>query len=151
QVLYLLANTAVVQVALRLAVAAERVEIDRERHLEDLAGVADNEDRADGMPLAALPADLARQVHHQPQRFERAERLEFAQLARVQPLEVLVEVHDAEAVDRLGRAVDEIDAVVQDDDVRTGPDLFVGNGVQESGAHALLDRHWLRVEFEDDA
>ena len=70
-VLDLLSNAPVANVALLPAVPAEGIEIERLAHRHHLFGVADDEHGADGLALPALPADFSRQVNHGPEHLQR--------------------------------------------------------------------------------
>ena len=145
----LLADALVAGVALITGVAAERVEVEETRNLLHLPRVADDEDRADRLPLAALAADLFRQIDDGPEHIEFDRFPERPQVLVSHRLEVFADVDDAEAIDRFGGVVVGRDAVVQHDDVGPRLQQFVGHSVQERVAHALVRRLQFPVEFDD--
>src|SRR5262249_12897005 len=118
EILDLLANFLVTQVAFRLAVAAKRIEVDGPRKGMDFACITHDEDRSDRVPLPSFAADFCRQVHHQPQRLQGNQRVELTKIACGEPLKVLVQMHDTYTIDWLGHTVLERHAVVKYDDVR---------------------------------
>src|SRR5262249_52054202 len=111
-VLDLLADLAVTDIALGPAVAAERIEVDRPGHGQDLPRIANHEHGADRLALAALPANLCRQVHDGPQGFQRYLRVEPAQLLGAETFQVFAQVDDTQAVDVLRLSLFRLDAVV---------------------------------------
>ena len=110
-------------------------------HGQHLARVADDEHGADRLALAAFPADLGGQVHDGPQRFQRHLRVELAQVLGAEPFQVLAQMDDAQAVDRLLRCHRRLDAVVEGDDV--GP--VRSFSLATASSRARLMRSWVGV------
>jgi hypothetical protein len=119
---------------------------DRRQHL---AGVADDQDGADRLPLATLAADLGGQVDDRPQHVQRGRVAEHAQVLRGHPLQVLAQVDDAEAIHRLGGVLQGGDAVVEGDDVRPGLELLLGRRPSAERVHPLLGGQRLGFEVDD--
>ena len=92
-----LAHAEVADVALLAKVALERVEPQLAGPGHHVAGIADDDQRADGLSLAALAADLDGDVDDRLQGLERDRRLERPQVARGEPLEVFAQPDDAQA------------------------------------------------------
>src|SRR5262249_52416435 len=148
-VLDLLAHRGVADVALRMTVAAEGVEVHRPRHRQHLSGIADDEHGTDRVPFAPLPSDLRGQLDDGPPRLQRHLRVEPAQVLRTQPLQVFPQVNDTETVYGFGVLLADLDAVVQSDDVRALVQLVGADGFEQGQAHPLLRRRRSRVNVED--
>ncbi len=105
------------------------------RHLQHLAVVADDEHGAHRLPLAAVAADLDRQVNDEPQRLERDGRLQASEIAGRQLGQVLGEVDEADRIDHRP-LVDGIDG----DDAVPRLQQVVGNRLQQGLAELQLAR-----------
>ena len=86
-----------------------------------------------GLPFAALAADLDRQIDHRLQRLQRHARFELPQVAGGQPAEVLVELDEADRVDRI-----DLEAAVDHDHAGPGREDLAGHAGQQ-GLRQLLD------------
>ena len=103
--------------------------------VQHLAGVADDEHRADRLSLAAFAADLDGQVDHGLERLQRHAGFELPQVAGGQPAEVLVELDEADRVDRI-----DLEAAIDDDDAGPGCEDFAGHAGQQGLGQLLDDR-----------
>src|SRR5947209_224442 len=86
----------------------------------------------------ALVALLMAEADDGAEGVQRHVRLEAAEVARGELLEVLAEVDDAEGVDRLGGVGGDLDAVVEHDDVGAVAELLAADGLEQDQAEALL-------------
>ena len=109
------ADAGVVQVAFLAAVALHRIEAGRAAAGQHLARVADHEQRAHRLALAPVAADLDGQVDDDLQRIERHAGFQLPQVAAGEPVEVLVQVDDAQRIDRIG-----VEAAVEGDHAGAG-------------------------------
>ena len=124
-----LADLGVGQVPLGAAVAAQRIEAHRPAEAQHLAMVADDEQRADRLALAAFAADVDRQIDDRLERVERNAGLELPQVADRQLAQVLAQADDAERIDHR-----RLEAAVHGDDRRPGRQQFVGHRFQAGPA-----------------
>src|SRR5271157_2160075 len=88
-----LTNAGVADVALLAAIALKRVEAQRTRARQDVARIADDDQGADGLPLAALAADLDGRIDHGLEGLKRDGGLERPEVVCRETLQVLTHAY----------------------------------------------------------
>ena len=112
-------------------------------HARTLRRVADDEERAHRLALAAFAADLDGQVDDDLQGVQRDAGFQLPQVAAGQAVEMLVEVDDAQRVDRVG-----VEAAVEGRHARAGGQDVVGHGLQDGLGQSFVDRAVGHVEAD---
>ena len=95
-----LAHAGALQFPLFAAVTLDGIEAGRVAHLANFDVVADDEQRADRFAFAPFAADFQRQIHHGLQRVQGDARFQLTQVPHGQAAEMVVEVDDAERIER---------------------------------------------------
>lgn len=130
-----LANPCLEEVPLLAVIAPHRVEAGRLAVIEHLAGVADDEHRADGLAFAPLAANLDGQVDHHLERLQGNPRLQLAEIAAGKPVEVLAEVDHADRIDRI-----RLETAVYRHHPGAGRKNVVGHRFQQRLGEPVIDR-----------
>ena len=132
-----LADPAVADVALLAQVSFEGVEAQDAGPGQDVAGVADDDQAADGLAFAPLATDLDGHVDHRLEGLQRHRGLQRPEVARGKPFEVLAQADHGDRVEHLG-----LEARVGHHHVVAGGEQVVGHGLDQGQGDPLIDRRF---------